>query len=929
MTPGSKRLDFPPGVSNLRAAQGILGESVLRSKVMIPCSLIRRGVLAGAVVLCLGLAAGAKDLPVTAIVLYEGPSGPAYVQATDLLVNAKNELLVCTAGSRLDANGYKKLPKVKILGAVALERDASGTLMLTTAGGTSCVVPSGLKLEKKDGSLSPSDFAERAQLGGRVLARSSNGADAVPAEFKIGTRLVFVNAPDTELAEYLRAARAQQIPLWRDYVRQFPSGPHIGEARQSLAGLIVAQGEQQFAAYQRSVSDRAPAYERMSNAKAQAEDALRVFPGFARAQKLLNDIRGALEAVLTTGRNELQAYLRALADHTPGHEHLVKAKGHVDDVQKVDAAFDPGLKLRAEVYGQVNALDVAMQQAEALIGVRRHDDAYAAIQRYRSFAEEVPRIGKIVETVFAFHRDRGNQAANEARWEDAIAEYKKALAVRPDNEVTAAMTRADTELNTKRNQEAAAQAKDQSAMYAKGRQFVEAYEVLANLPEAQQSYVSNELEALRKDYVVDAAKRADALTRVHVPIRGKADEDGVRQAFGLLQRASQVSGDEVLKVKLDLLGDRISGWYVDKAKQYAEKPRGTGVGLGWSYLAEAQYFKPDRDEVKDLQAKYGPLYQTRSKLSLAVRFRDATSRREGGGFADQLADGLATGLEHAGIQVKVINASRPGEASGPDAAGMPQANFQLIGDILQHRPSKKSEPQPVQSEYRAGDRPVKNPKYLEAKRQVDVIQEELSRAKDAQTQAMARNKKREMQDAAAVVAEAARKLAAAKQRMDSIEDTLYEPVIRPYSYTKRTVEVSYIVEIAFHLADANGNPLENNTTVKKEIPKSAVLLENVKTEDVHGVLESGSPPDEEQVRFDTETAAQEELVKRVGEKLHELPLKILQAARARIASGDSEGAAEQYILYLNSTPDAPTTERDEASRFLRKEFNITALHAGQ
>jgi hypothetical protein len=38
--------------------------------------------------------------------------------------------------------------------------------------------------------------------------------------------------------------------------------------------------------------------------------------------------------------------------------------------------------------------------------------------------------------------------------------------------------------------------------------------------------------------------------------------------------------------------------------------------------------------------------------------------------------------------------------------------------------------------------------------------------------------------------------------------------------------------------------------------------------------------------------------------------------------GDNDGTAEAYILYLNSTPDSPTKEREEAKKFLRDQFNM-------
>ena len=35
-----------------------------------------------------------------------------------------------------------------------------------------------------------------------------------------------------------------------------------------------------------------------------------------------------------------------------------------------------------------------------------------------------------------------------------------------------------------------------------------------------------------------------------------------------------------------------------------------------------------------------------------------------------------------------------------------------------------------------------------------------------------------------------------------------------------------------------------------------------------------------------------------------------------------DGSAEAYILYLNSTPEANTPERDEAKKFLHEQFNM-------
>jgi hypothetical protein len=96
----------------------------------------------------------------------------------------------------------------------------------------------------------------------------------------------------------------------------------------------------------------------------------------------------------------------------------------------------------------------------------------------------------------------------------------------------------------------------------------------------------------------------------------------------------------------------------------------------------------------------------------------------------------------------------------------------------------------------------------------------------------------------------------------------------------------------------------------------------VKSEDTKNVKQAGAPPDEAQFLTDVEIAARIALIKDVKEKVELLPSKILAQARKRLMDGDTEGTAESYILYLNSTPEAQTSEREEAKKFLREQFNM-------
>jgi hypothetical protein len=116
--------------------------------------------------------------------------------------------------------------------------------------------------------------------------------------------------------------------------------------------------------------------------------------------------------------------------------------------------------------------------------------------------------------------------------------------------------------------------------------------------------------------------------------------------------------------------------------------------------------------------------------------------------------------------------------------------------------------------------------------------------------------------------------------------------------------------------------LDSAPPIKRDTHKVFTVLENVKPEDTEGVKPQGAPPNELQYLTDIEIEGRDTLIKAVREKVEGLPKKILERARKRAAEGDLDGAAESYILFLNSSPDALKSEREEAERFLREQFNV-------
>jgi hypothetical protein len=552
-----------------------------------------------------------------------------------------------------------------------------------------------------------------------------------------------------------------------------------------------------------------------------------------------------------------------------------------------------------------------------LIAANHYDEALSALGDYQYFASEVPKIDSIVASAYEYHFDLGNQLGEKQDWEPAVAEFRKAGQIRAGNQdAAAALKNAELRLTDTRNHQAAARALQESNNYAEQKQFIEAYEALADLPDVQRALVTDRLAALQKDYVPAAVKRAQKLQEVHVPIRGRADEDAMREAYGLLDRSASLTGDPAIKLKQDLLSDKISAYYLDLAKRYLEKPLGSGVGLGWLYLSEAQHYKPGLDTVKDQMAQYAPAYQLRARLSVGVVLRDQTSRRESVGFADQLADAIATGLDSSGLPVKVVRQVK-------DSPDVIQPNFLLVGEILQHRVVKDVNLETLQSKYRAGTREVKNDAWVEANTAYEAAQQQLATAQRALADAQAQHNKKQIAAATDAVTAAQKQTDDARHKMETTEQSRIQSVVAPYNYTRKSIDLTGVIELAFRITDQAGNVVATSTPVRKDNRKTFVVLENVKPEDTEGVKEQGTDPDETQFLTDLEIQARDELVKSVREKALLLPAKILEMARSRAQQNDLDGAAEAYIAYLNSTPDNGSAERDEAAKFLHDRFNVT------
>src|SRR5215469_12353502 len=143
-------------------------------------SSLRAFVAAAILVGCLGSGGWAKEPSLTAIELFDGASGPAYVQLADVLINGKAEMRTCAGAETgaVEKSAYNKFPKTGLGAGGALERGADGVLRYSQGDGAgTCVVPDNIKFEH-NASFTPEAMAESADLRARAVGPGSDGSVA-------------------------------------------------------------------------------------------------------------------------------------------------------------------------------------------------------------------------------------------------------------------------------------------------------------------------------------------------------------------------------------------------------------------------------------------------------------------------------------------------------------------------------------------------------------------------------------------------------------------------------------------------------------------------------------------------------------------------------------------------------------------------------
>ncbi len=858
------------------------------------------------------LAAFASQPSLTAIELYDGPNGAAYVQLGDVLINGKADFRDCTPfqTAGIDKSNYGKMQKTPLSPGAILERDKDGVLHYTVGTGPAvCFLPDSLKFDHS-GAYTLSGLADLARLTGTPLSPSD--ATAQPQPLQPGVKIYFVSAPDQELAEFLRAQRANDVAGWVSYLSRYSATAHAQDAKTSLGILYVASGEASLASYLNSVARQAPSYTDLKNAKVQADNTRALQLPAEQTAKLSSEIQRELGILVDRGHDELRAYNAALQARTTGYVHLRNARGLADGISAVDLTFPAGQSLLAEVLNASNLFDRTLRSAESALAAGNQDSALDLVAPLRGFSSEEPRIAALTNAVYDSDLDRANKFAEKLDWKNAVAQIEKAAAIKDTPETRDLLAEAQKQLLDSDNKSAATKALESSKALEEQHDNIGALDALYNLPPAQRALVAADIDRLKDAYVQSAVQAAKDLQKAHDPIRGLGDEIGIEKAYNYLVRAFELSQDDSYRDMSEILGDDLSTYFVSQAKLYLDKPSGSGTELGWAYLEEALFYKPSNQAAHDAKVAAAPAHAMHSEISVRVQFRDQTSLRDSTGFLHQLEDAIVAGLEMP--NVKAVRFGETVNGVEPD--------FQLVGDVLEHQVSESVTADSRESQYRIGTHEVTGEEWNTANRAYENALRTLQTDQSALIGAQSKGKKKEIKDLNAKIDADQKQVTEAQTLADSLPKTVTSDVIRPYQYSRKTLDIKDTIKLQFRIGDTLNSQMGDAVIVAKDDPRQYVLIEDVKAEDTQGVKPTGTTPDTKELQTALENSVRDELIAAVRSKVKDLPQRIYDEAKSKEQDANSDGAAEAYLRFLSCTSEDGSTQRQHAKSFLAETFNI-------
>ena len=254
--------------------------------------------------------------------------------------------------------------------------------------------------------------------------------------------MLFVAAPDQELAEFLRADRQGNIPGWQIYLKKYSAGSHVSSARKALSALDLDVANTDRQTYDNSKSGGARDYGKLVEAQQMADLALSLTPSDAAVMDMESKIHAEVLALSHDAVEKLNLYKQALNQRAAGYSSLVEAENLANGAFSVAPSVPEAAGAESQTMAARASFNRVLRETDAYIAAHKADDAARTIDSIRSFAQENKAIADDLNAIAGLYVADAKRLEEQHDWPGAIRDLEKALATVSSPETTAMLEEA-------------------------------------------------------------------------------------------------------------------------------------------------------------------------------------------------------------------------------------------------------------------------------------------------------------------------------------------------------------------------------------------------------------------------------------------------------------------------------------------------------
>ena len=425
-------------------------------------------------------------------------------------------------------------------------------------------------------------------------------------------------------------------------------------------------------------------------------------------------------------------------------------------------------------------------------------------------------------------------------------------------------------------------------------------------------------------------------------IDGPAIETNHKAALELLEKANQLLPRPETAAAITEVRNRLASYYFKLGQKKLALPKGAGVAQALLYLQRASSYDSQLAGLTEAEEKAREGFQRKSSIGINIAFTDKSARRACGHVAAEIEGLVGSDVTNArlpGAQVvereeferlKTEQRLTQEHSQRGITLDVQGATVQLLGDILTCESRRRETPSRMPSQYISGYR--ENPEYYRLVRlrdQYNAQAEAIDREDDRYKACEETEKRQGIYGNCRQIRDQYRaKYNEVTSQLQNVVAVLAEtqsqfPIITSYTYTRKNIGVEARLKVGFRVVDSLSAVRREQELLSEEDTKQDLEIQGAMPQDTGNVTDRfANLPSEEELLAQQVTKIHRKLKDATLTFLRSLPEKYLERARQAKDRGGMDEAAENYILFLATTPQKSGRAFQEAEQFLQRERNL-------